>query len=268
MKTKNFNLKHTLESGQFFRYKKIREHYYIVTHDKFFKARQEGDKLEFEGANKKFVQQFFGLTQDCDCIKKELQKDAHTSNALQQYNGLRILEQQPWQALTAFICSSASNIPKITMNVNMLAETFGKKINLDNETAHLFPEQGEMNDLQKIKNCKTGFRAKYLHEANKLPKDFLSETAKLKYNDALAKLTTMNGVGEKIADCTLLFGFKRFESFPVDVWIKRTIEELYFANKEKNKKEIKNFGVQKFGKYAGYANQYLYHWRRNSQDKY
>ena len=149
------------------------------------------------------------------------------------------------------------------MNVNLLAETFGKKICLGNKTSYLFPEQGQMNDLQKIKNCKTGFRARYLFEANKISAGFFDELSRMDYCNALRELTKLFGVGEKIADCTLLFGFSRFEAFPVDVWIKRIIEQHYFYGNEKSKKEIKQFGQQYFGSYAGYANQYLYHWGRN-----
>lgn len=261
--TNDFNLKHTIESGQFFRYKKIGEYYYIVAQDKFFKIAQIGNKLEFEGANKKFVQQFLGLEQDFGQIKKHIGKDEKIRLIFPKYCGIRIMQQHPWEALIAFICSSASNIPKITMNVNLLAQKFGKKINFEDKTEYLFPQIGQINDFEKIKECKAGFRAKYIYSANKINSAFIENTKKMNYSDALLNLTTINGVGEKIADCVLLFGFNRLESFPVDVWIKRVVEELYFDNKEQKIKDIKKFGQEKFGKYAGYANQYLYHWRRN-----
>lgn len=267
--TKNFSLKHTIESGQFFRYKKIGEYYYIISQDKFFKIKQQNDQIEFDGANRKFVEKFLGLEQDFDNITRELKAEKHVTMAMQTYNGLRILEQHPWEALISFICSSASNIPKITMNVNLLAQNFGTKINFDNQTDCVFPAIGSINDFEKIKNCKVGFRAKYILEANKISQNFFEEIEQLNYQEALQKLTTITGVGEKIADCVLLFGCKRLEAFPVDVWIKRVTEELYFQNKEQKLKDIKKFGQDKFGKYAGYANQYLYHWRRNLDiDKY
>src|SRR3989344_1521895 len=258
IKIRDYNLKHTLDSGQFFRYKKVGEYYYIISQHNFFKIKQQDDKLEFEGANRKFVEQFLGLEQDFENITKELKKDERITNAIQAYSGIRILEQHPWEALIAFICSSASNIPKITKNVNLLSETFGKKINFDNQTSHLFPTIGEINDFEKIKNCKVGFRAKYILEANKIAQNILENAEKIDYSDALQELIKIPGVGEKIADCVLLFGFNKLEAFPVDVWIKRVMEELYFDNKEQKLKEIKKFGQEKFGKYAGYANQYLY----------
>lgn len=259
----DFNLKHTLESGQLFRYYLKDGFYYVVAGNNFFKIRQRRTNVEFQGAKRKFVQQFFGLNTDFETVKKKLSKDKHLNNVMGQYSGIRIMKQKPWEALIAFICSSASNIPKITKNVNLLAQTFGKKINFENETAHTLPAIGEMNDLDKIKNCKVGFRAKHLLDANKIKTNFFDEIDKMNYAEALAELTKLNGVGEKIADCVLLFGCNRLEAFPVDVWIKRVMEELYFNGEEKNNKTIKELGTQKFGKYAGYANQYLYHWRRN-----
>ncbi len=261
--TNDFNLKHTIESGQFFRYEKIKDYYYVIVQDKFFKIRQHDNKLEFEGANKKFVRKFLGLESDFEQIKKHIAKDENIKKILAQYSGIRIMQQHPGEALIAFICSSASNIPKITMNVNLLAKKFGKKINFENQTNYLFPKIGQINNFEKIKECKVGFRAKYIFEANKIAKEILNNAEKMTYFDALQELTKIPGVGEKIADCVLLFGFNRLEAFPVDVWIKRVVEELYFENKEQNIKEIKKFGIQKFGEYAGYANQYLYHWRRN-----
>lgn len=263
LKANDFNLKHSLESGQFFRYKIIGEYYYVVSQDKFFKIRQNDDALEFDGASKKFVSQFIGLGQDFETIKKNIEKDAYVNQSLSKFNGLRILEQKPWEALIAFICSSASNIPKITMNVNLLAEKFGKKINCENEITHTFPLPGEINDFDKIKSCKVGFRAKYILEANKTAQQILDNVEQMDYANALQELTKIFGVGEKIADCVMLFGFNKLEAFPVDVWIKRVVEELYFNKKEQKLKDIKKFGQQKFGEYAGYANQYLYHWGRN-----
>ncbi|MBI4141247.1 hypothetical protein HY485_05415 [Candidatus Woesearchaeota archaeon] len=263
LRVNEFNLQHTLESGQFFRYYLKDGFYYVISGNNFFKIRQQGKNLEFLGTKRKFVQQFLGLNHDFETVKKQFSKDKYLNTAMKQYSGLRIMKQNQWETLISFICSSASNIPKITKNVNLLAENFGKKINFENETAFAMPMIGEMNDLAKIKNCKVGFRAKYLFEANRIPTDFFDIIKNLNYTDAVSQLTTLNGVGEKIADCVLLFGCNRLEAFPVDVWIKRVVQELYFDNKETNNKEIKKFGQEKFGKNAGYANQYLYHWRRN-----
>lgn len=259
----DFNLKHTLESGQFFRYYVKDGFYYIVSGNNFFKIRQNRKKLEFFGTKRRFVKEFLGLKHDFNDIKKQFNKDKHLNKAMKQYSGLRIMKQQPWETLISFICSSASNIPKITKNVNLLTQTFGRKIHFENEETHVMPEIGEMNDLEKIKNCKVGFRAKYLFETNKIPTDFFDNIENTDYATALSKLTTLHGVGEKIADCVLLFGCNKLEAFPVDVWIKKVMQELYFENKETPLKKIKDFGTNKFGKNAGYANQYLYHWRRN-----
>ena len=142
------------------------------------------------------------------------------------------------------------------MNLALITQNFGDR--------GRFPNPGELNDLELLKNCKVGFRAKYLYEMNKIVnEEFLSSLSKLSYEEAKTKLVELPGVGEKIADCVLLFAYNKFEAFPVDTWMKKVMEELYLK-KEAPVKIISDFGRQKFGRYAGYAQQYLYHWRRNN----
>src|SRR3989344_8378707 len=125
IRVNDFNLKHTLESGQFFRYYLKDGFYYAVTGNNFFKMQQQEKKIEFSGTTKKITKEFLGLNHDFETTKKQFSKDKHLRNAIKLYSGLRIMKQQPPEALISFICSSASNIPKITKNVNLLAESFG-----------------------------------------------------------------------------------------------------------------------------------------------
>lgn len=251
---KDFNLKHTIESGQFFSFTKTNGGYSVITQNNSFFVKQEDNKLIFD-CSKRFAKFFFGVDEDYTKIKKKITKDKHVKNLVDKYHGLRLMKQDPWQCIVSFICSSASNVPKIMKNVSLLTKEFGEKIGEN----YLFPKPGTLNDLKKIKNCSVGFRAKYLFETNKVVDDeWIKDLQKMDYSDAKQKLMELPGVGEKIADCVCLFSLGHYGAFPIDVWIKRVVEQTYFGRQTSNN-EILNFAKEKFGEYAGYAQQYLYH---------
>ena len=258
----DFSLQHTLDSGQFFRYEKIGQWYYCQEREKLFKIRQQGNELEFEGTNKKHVKKLFGLNQDYGNVIKELSKDKNLISAIKKYHGLRIMERDPWETTVSFQCSILSNIKKIKLNMNHLAKEFGKKIKIEEIDSHTFPEPGKINDLQKIKKCATGFRAKYIYAANsKVDDAFFAKLKKKNYENAKKSLMELSGVGEKVADCICLFSLGKTEAFPIDVWIARMMNRIYLDKKTKNK-EILEFAKEKWGKNAGYAQQFLFHWGR------
>ncbi|MBI5065187.1 8-oxoguanine DNA glycosylase [Candidatus Woesearchaeota archaeon] len=257
IKVKDFNLKHSIESGQIFNFEQKDEGYLVKHSDKAFFVKQEGNNLFYEG-NKDFITNFFGLNEDFSKIQAHLKKDPLTKKALKKYPGLRLLHQDLWECLISFVCSSASNIPKIKKNIKLLSENFGEKKN----GTCLFPKPGKINNLQTIKDCATGFRAKYIYEINKIVnEDWLEKVKKADYSKAKEMLIELPGVGEKIADCVCLFALGHHQSFPIDVWIKRVIEENYLK-KQSNYKEIKEFAQKHFNPYSGYSQQYLYQWRR------
>ncbi len=139
--------------------------------DKRFFVDQKENKLNFEGVDAKFIKNFFSLDEPYAEIKSYLAKDRFIAQALKHYSGLRLIRQDPWQCLVGFICSSASNIPKIKKNVELISQNFGKRMA---GGWFAFPEPGKLNDLQTLKDCATGFRAKYLFETIKeLGTDFL-----------------------------------------------------------------------------------------------
>ncbi len=250
----NFSLQHTLDSGQFFRYEKRGDWYYCQERDKQFKIRQKGNSLEFKGTDKKHVKRLFGLNQDYNTIIKELSKDKTLHPAITKYKGLRVMERDPWETMVSFHCSIFSNIKKIKLNMKYLVQEFGKN--------GKFPKPGELNDLQKIKKCATGFRARYIHGANSMVNDkYFEKLRKKSYSDAKNKLMELPGVGEKVADCICLFSLGKMEAFPVDVWIERIMTRLYFKKKTKVR-GIREFADKRWGKNAGYAQQFLYHWGR------
>lgn len=258
---KNFNLQHTLESGQFFRYQKIGNWYYCCERDKLFRIKQQKEEIEFEGTTKEHIEQLFGLGQNYENILKKLSEDKTLQEAVKKYQGLRVMKRDPWETLISFQCSIMSNIKKIQLNMNKIAETFGKPLELDNVTMHSFPSPGEINDLQKIKDCKTGFRAKYIFSANTLVDDAkMKKWGELEYEKLIEELDKIPGVARKVADCVSLFGYGRGEAFPIDVWMERAMKP--YTNKTKHD-EIRKTAIKRWGNNAGYAQQFLYHHIRN-----
>ena len=257
---KDFNLKHTLESGQFFRYSLHEGWYYIITRDKVFRAKQEGNKLHYEGSSEAFVKQFFGLNDNYTIIKRKLHKDPILALAMKKYSGMRIIHQDPWECTVSFLCSSATNIPRIKRDLNNIAQTFGRQKN----EFFIFPRVGEIDSLQKLRKCGTGFRAKYIYAINNtVTPSFFKKLKKKPYHKAKASLMELPGIGSKIADCILLFSLDHLNAFPIDVWIEKALKENYTKNKKVNNKQLLSFAQDHFKPYAGYAQQFLYHWRRS-----
>ncbi|MBW3023197.1 8-oxoguanine DNA glycosylase, partial [Candidatus Woesearchaeota archaeon] len=258
IKTKNFSLEHTLECGQVFRYfKRENGFYFLVVRDKIVKLRQEGNDLYFKGVPESFIKKYFRLDDNYEKIISELKKDKNVAKAIEKYPGLHLCRQDPWECLVSYICSAASNIPKIQRNIENLAESFGKEISLEGFKTHAFPSPAEIKDLCTIKSCGCGFRSPYIFEtAKKITEKELAGLEKIGYQDAKKYLMGLPGVGEKVADCVLLFSLGFDEAFPVDVWVKRIMEKLYFSNKKTSEKKIRELAKEKFGKYAGYAQQF------------
>ncbi|MBI4146968.1 hypothetical protein HY489_06565 [Candidatus Woesearchaeota archaeon] len=261
----NFNLTHTLDSGQFFRYDKIGEWYYCQERDVLFKIKQNSDWLEFEGTTEEHVKRLFGLQCDYEQIIKELSKDKTLLPAIKKYKGLRVMQRDPWETLVSFQCSIMSNIKKIKLNMSCLAKEFGTPIKLDKYASHTFPKPGMLHDLEKIKRCATGFRAKYIHQANSLVDDeYFEKLRTKKYAEAHEQLMELPGVAEKVADCICIFALCKTEAFPVDVWIERIMKQTYPETKKMKNKQIRQFASDRWGKNAGYAQQFLYHYARHN----
>jgi N-glycosylase/DNA lyase len=268
IEVKHFSLKHSIECGQFFRYKKLNNFYYIHYRNLLFKVKQENNKLYYEFSKhkknfneKEFLINFFRLNDNLKIIEKQISEDKHIKKAVKKYQGLRLIKQDPWECTISYICSSASNIPKIQKNLELLSKHFGKPIKLDIYNGFTFPEPGAINNLNKIKNSKTGFRAKFILEANRNLKD-VHKLKSLDYKEAKVQLTKNKGIGNKIADCICLFSLEKDEAFPVDTWILKAIKKLYLNPKATNK-QVEQFIKKHFSKHQGYAQQYLYHFIRN-----
>jgi len=263
---KNFSLKHTLECGQFFRHEPLTCSYFIAAGDKIIKLRQEGSRLFYssnsEKVNSKFIRKFFRLDEDYEKIIREISKDVHVKKAVKRFRGLRLIRQEPFECLISYMCSAASSIPRIKKNINELAKCAGKKAVFDGFEAYAFPEPKQLC-RKDVSKCGLGFRAGRIYEAmNSLSREYLEKIRNMKYPEAKKELMKISGVGEKIADCVLLFSMDFPEAFPVDTWVRKTMIKKYFRKKVSDKK-IREKAKEKFGKYAGYAQQFLFHSARN-----
>ena len=256
---KDFHLEHTLFCGQLFRVSRVDDWYYITVRDRIFRVRQSSNQLEFHGVDKEFLSYYFALDEPYSLILKQIAKDQYLSKAIKKYHGLRIVRQDPWECLISFLCSSAANIPKIKLNIEKLSEFFGKKIQLKGFEGYSFPNPGEINHYGRIVLAKTGFRAQYIKAASDLvSENFLQSLKELPYIEAKKALKQIPGVGDKVADCVLLFSLGFTEAFPIDTWIKKVLQKLYFKNHEVSSQQLRDFGILYFGRYAGYAQQFLY----------
>lgn len=260
MAVNNFDLASTIESGQIFRFN-LETHgggrgYRVYHADKSFFVRQEGETLWYEGVDRAWLTHFFSIDRDLGKIHSMICRDMHVARAVKQFPGLRIIRQDPWECTIGFICSSASNIPKIKMNMELLCSYFGK------DTTR-FPLPGELNDISRITASKVGFRAKYIHAANQmLTYPFFESLRKLPYPAAKKQLMAMPGIGEKVADCILLFSLGFDQAFPVDTWVLKSMSRLYFYGREVTPQQVRGFAADRFGSYAGWAQQYLFHAER------
>lgn len=263
---KDFSLEHTLNSGQLFLFEKIEDYFYIVNRDIIFKVKQEKNIIYYDGILEDELRYFFSLDEDLNEIMVDVE-DKYLLNAMEQYWGLRHMRQDLWQTMIGFICSSASNIPKIKMNLKLLSEFFGKSTQFDDKTFFLFPKPGSIDDLDNIIKSKTGFRGKYIYKLNEILKqnpDLLDEIKAANYKDAKTMLMKLPGIGPKVADCIRLFSLGHKDAFPIDTWITQIIEKLYIGRETKNMKELEQFVESHFKSNKGIKQQYLFHWAKEN----
>jgi len=281
-----FNLDYTLACGQVFRWKKLNGWWRGVLGETVVKIRQNGEALRFQSYPKRvdsaFVWSYFRLDDDLPHIYSRIRKDRYVNEAVKRFHGLRIMRQNPWECLISYICATNKNIPAIQNMISNMCMRFGKKITFENETFYAFPKPRDLAEasLKELRLCKLGFRAERVKAASKLVNSgaFNLEALKtLPYERAKKELMTLSGVGPKVADCVLLFSLGKLKAFPIDVWMKRIILEFYrehfdlsFIDKVAAKKSlspnqyeiISSFGRKCFGEYVGYAQEYLFHFKR------
>jgi len=282
------NLDVTLCCGQVFRWNKKGNWWYGVAGSKAFKVRKVNTELNFENADAKFVRNYFALDDDLQKIGDSVSRDDHIRKALREFWGLRIIRQDPWECLISYICATYKNIPAIRHMLLSLSRRFGEKIMLDSREFFTFPtlERLASATAKDLMACGLGYRATYVKETSKriFENSFeLESLRQLSYLQAKKKICSLAGVGPKVADCVLLFSLGKTEAFPVDRWIERVILNHYakklpteLAKKLGQHEGLTNsdyaklnmFGREYFGKYAGFAQEYLYHYERMNPESY
>lgn len=255
-----FNLKTTLECGQCFRfYEENDGSFTVLSGDKLVKVLLNEDKLVFYLSGEEDINywiKFFDLYRNYDNIINDLSlSDTVFSNIISEVSGIRILNQQPWETLCSFIISQNNNIPRIKGIIERLCGNFGNKI-CDFNEYYSFPSAETISKLNdnELSILRAGFRTKYIINAAKKVAERevdLESLENIDIEEARKELMKIHGVGPKVADCTLLYGIHRFEAFPMDVWMKRAMKKLY-----------PGLDSSVFGKFAGVAQQYIFHYSR------
>lgn len=270
--TQPFNLDLTIQSGQIFHYFPADSGYTLLTEGRAFQIWQEENILKWQTIHgqtqHEFIKLYFRLDDDLTDIFERWKNDAFLQNIFHKYAGLRLLRQDPWECMLGFITSIASNIPRIRNNLLFLSETYGSPVEHESTTLHYLPTPLQLGlaTLDELYSAGLGFRSKFFHETIPLlTRGFdLHALKKLTYSDAKSKLTKLHGVGEKVADCILLFSLEQLQAFPVDTWIVKILKEQYFPEIAANPSKLATAARKKFGEYGGYAQQYLYHYARNN----
>jgi N-glycosylase/DNA lyase len=228
----------------------------------------QGDALRAVGPalTREAVSAYFNLDLSIRDIFATFPSDPWLTKAQAFAPGLRILRQEPWETLCNFICSSLKQIVQIEQINHELRRTFGDQIG---DGLHSFPDASRLAQATeaKLRACKLGFRARHLFVAARQVASSevsLEHVASMPTDEAREHLRRIRGVGEKVANCILLFAFGRAEVFPIDVWVDRVLRKLYFNNSQRIKHErLRSFADSHFGPYRGYAQQFLFHWIRN-----
>jgi len=282
IKAPDLNLELSLFSGQAFDWQHDRKtDYYcgdLLGDCASLKYDAKRGELLFEGTTKEKIIEFFGLDENYNAILNAIKKaDPKLCSDSRNYFGLRVLRQDPWKAAVTFVCSQNNNIPRIRKNLAALQEKFGKN--------GKFPTAPALSkaSLAQLRSCGLGYRAEYIHSlaknvaSGRLDFDALK---KMTYEDAFVHLVdNQHGIGPKVADCFLLYGLGKMEAFPTDVWVRKAVERQYGKElrdfvecqecraKEVPYQFIGSFARKKFGKHAGYAQQFLFLCERNLENK-
>ena len=270
------NFDYSLNSGQVFLWEKIDTKWYGVD-GKNILVLETAQKFK---KDMKYEFDFFRLDDNFKKISNDLKNDNYVKNALKMFPGLRLLRQNPFQCYISFIVSSNSNIPNIKSRLKNLCKAFGNRKIVDGKEFFLFPEPSDLANasISDIKKCGVGYRAKAVKTASlsvldgKIDFDFLKKTD---YNTAKKELTKVFGIGNKVADCILLFSLEKLEAFPLDRWMLRILQK-YYSNEfqistitltEKTYERLHENAVEYFGSYAGYAQQFLFKMERDIYKK-
>ena len=210
------------------------------------------------------IRRHLGADQPLGVVEAELARDRVLRRLLRNTSGIALMRQDPWECLVSFVVSAFNNIPKITQSVRLITQRFGSKIGgATGPDAWSFPRPDRLADARpaELRRCILGYRAPYVRALARRVADGstnLTRLGRLPYADARAALLELPGVGEKVADCVLLFALGHHEAFPVDVWVQRAVERWYFRRRTMTPRAIRAWARDRFGEFAGYAQQHIY----------
>ena len=273
----HINIHETINSGQIFLWENYRDTWFVIDGNDIIMAKQIPFKIMTFSKKSK---NFFREDDNYEKILKNITSDKIVKNAIKHYPGLRVTRQDPFQCCISFIISANSNIPKIRMGLQKLCRKFGTRVMFQKKEFFLFPRPKMLAKatLQDLQECKLGYRSKYVLDTSRTIAsgeiDF-DELKKADYQEAKELLLKLPGVGDKVADCIMLFSLEKLEAFPLDTWVVKILQKYYSDDfcmdkktLSKNKYENIHQNVLKhFGKYAGYSQQFLYKMERDLNKK-
>lgn len=268
----NFDLKSTITCGQIFRFIEEDNGYTIIVKDRVISLKEDGDYIIIESSNdtglEDFIYDYFDLNRDYKKIENDIiKKDKKLKDAIVFSKGLRMIHQDPFETLISYIISQNNRVSSIANSLNLLSFNYGEKIIFKDKEYYLFPSLEKLSKLsiEDFRNCKVGFRDKYLYEIieninNK--KLELDKIYSMKGDEALKYLVGFKGIGMKVASCILLFAYQKFDVYPVDTWVKKFMKEDYNIEGEAN---IRKFTYDKYEDYSALAIQYMFNYKRNKK---
>jgi len=276
----SFELKDIFDCGQCFRWNAQEDgSYTVIFKNNVINVKKENNEIIFEGICEKDIKEtienYFDLNRNYEEIKANLSKiDENMKTSIEYGQGIRILNQDLWETIISFIISANNNIPRIKGIIERLSEKYGNEIEFNGKKYYTFPtpEQLKNVSVEEYRKLGLGFRDIRLYETTKMILEKEVDLEKMKQNqntqEVREELLKLAGVGPKVADCILLFSdLKRFEVFPIDVWVRRVMNDLYIKQEDEtkvSKKQIEKIAQEKFGNLAGLAQQYLFYWRREA----
>ncbi len=277
-KIKNYDLGATLDSGQVFRWNRVGDAWEGVVLGRWVRLIQAGNILAAQstdpGNDWLWLEDYLQINVSIDSVIQTFPRDRPMITALSCCKGLRLLRQEPWECLASFILSSTKQITQIRQIISLLSSQFGRPLAVPTgvKPIYAFPSPRDLVGASEagLRDCKMGFRAPHLLTAARAIVEGrlnLESLYKMEMLDARDQLMCLRGVGEKIAHCVLLFAFGFDQAFPIDVWVERTLKDLYFRGKQVSKPELQAFAASHFGPHAGYAQQYLFHQARKRSGK-
>ena len=277
---KSFEPTHIFECGQCFRWNVQEDLSYTgIFKNNVLNVKKENNSIIIsgicDGNIQKIVEDYFDLNRNYEEIKEKLAKVDENLKIAEEYgSGIRLLNQDLWETIISFIISANNNIPRIKKIIERIAKKYGEKILFENKEYYTFPNVESLSKatVEDLRELGLGFRDKRIYDTTKiiLEKQIdLEELEKIKDVNLLReKLMELPGVGEKVADCVMLFSsLKKLEVFPVDVWVRRVMNDLYINKPDENKvskEEVRKIAKQKYGNLAGIAQQYLFYWKRET----